>query len=118
MKTPALVASFALSFALSLGLALTGSSAFAAPQKGKTAKASKSSKAQSRAKATARKPAEVAGKNAKPVKKYDFTGDNIDGQRQMPDGTTVFGVPNLEHQSLIRLRADFLPEITRAAEHI
>lgn len=60
----------------------------------------------------------TANNQAKPVKDFDFTGDNIDGRRQLPDGTTLFGLPSARHGSLIQLRGDFLPEITRAAERL
>ena len=63
--------------------------------------------------ATTAKPAP-----AKPVKSYDFTGDDIDGQRIRPDGTTLFGLRRVPHGSLIQLRGDFIPEIARSAEKL
>jgi hypothetical protein len=54
----------------------------------------------------------------KPAKNYDFTGDQIDGDRNLPDGTTVFGLPDAKRPSLIRLRGDFVREIARSAEQL
>ena len=60
--------------------------------------------------------AQAAPAAQKPVKSYDFLGDQIDGDKVMPDGTTVFGLPDSKRPSLIRLRGDFVKEITRSAE--
>ena len=69
-------------------------------------------------KAAPRKANKAQGAPAaqKPVKNYDFLGDEIDGDKVMPDGTTVFGLPDSKRPSLIRLRGDFVKEITRSAE--
>ena len=50
------------------------------------------------------------------VKDYDFMADEIDGDRVRPDGTSIFGIQNLQHSSLIRLRSHFIDEIMRTAE--
>lgn len=71
-----------------------------------------------RPKRAAAKRAPVAKKEAKPVKSYDFLGDDIDGQRIQPDGTTMFGLRSAPHGSLIRLRGQFIPEILKSAEKI
>lgn len=65
----------------------------------------------------------LAGKKATPpgkekVKYYDFTGDNIDGERIRPDGTTIFGLTAARHGSLIKLRGDFVREIMKSAERL
>ena len=52
----------------------------------------------------------------KPAKNYDFLADDIDGSRVMPDNTTVFGITNLKHKSLIRVRSHFIAEIIKTAE--
>jgi hypothetical protein len=53
------------------------------------------------------------------MRTFDFEGDAIDGSRIAPDGFTLFGLPRAQaHGSLIRLRGDFLPEITRSAEDL
>ena len=49
---------------------------------------------------------------------FDFTGDNIDGDRIRPDGTTIFGLRAARHGSLIRLRGDFLREIVKTGERL
>ena len=59
----------------------------------------------------------VAKKKKKPVF-FDFTGDNIDGDRIRPDGTTIFGLRAARHGSLIRLRGDFLREIVKTGERL
>ena len=66
--------------------------------------------------ATATSDAQPAGKK-KPVF-FDFTGDNIDGDRIRPDGTTIFGLRAARHGSLIRLRGDFLREIVKTGERL
>jgi hypothetical protein len=63
-------------------------------------------------------PAERVKAPLPPARSYEFDGDAIDGDRQRPDGTTVFGVKGVKHPSLIRLRPHFLPEILRAAERV
>jgi hypothetical protein len=94
----------ALVAALALALA------FAAP-------AAAQPKAKPRAKkAPAATTATPAGKK-KPVF-FDFTGDNIDGDRIRPDGTTIFGLRAAHHGSLIRLRGDFLREIVKTGERL
>ncbi len=54
----------------------------------------------------------------KKVKYFDFTGDNIDGDRILPDGTTIFGLKAVRHGSLIKLRGDFVREIVKTAEKL
>ena len=54
----------------------------------------------------------------KKVKYFDFTGDNIDGSRILPDGTTIFGLKAARHGSLIKLRGDFVREIVKTAERL
>lgn len=61
----------------------------------------------------------VASKTSKParkVKNYDFMADEIDGDRVRPDGTSIFGIQNVKHDSLIRLRSEFIAEILKSAE--
>ncbi len=55
---------------------------------------------------------------AKKTKYFDFTGDNIDGDRVLPDGTTIFGLKAARHGSLIKLRGDFVREIVKTAERL
>ena len=65
-----------------------------------------------------RPPARKPPAGQVPVKSFNFDGDAIDGERNRPDGTTVFGLQGVRHPSLIRVRGDFLREIARAAERI
>lgn len=67
-------------------------------------------------KATAAAAITPAGKK-KPVF-FDFTGDSIDGDRIRPDGTTIFGLRDAHHGSLIELRGDFLREIVKTGERL
>lgn len=94
-----------------LALALLAGTATAAGAQPKS-RASRSQK--NRATAPAQ-PAPAARK--KPVL-YDFTGDEIDGDRIRPDGTTIFGLRSARHGSLIRLRGDFVREIVKSAERL
>ncbi|HUS62979.1 MAG TPA: hypothetical protein VMZ28_00500 [Kofleriaceae bacterium] len=80
-----------------------------------TATAGPTRKAASRKATTAAKAQPAA---QKPAKNYDFLGDEIDGDRIMPDGTTVFGLPDAKRPSLIKLRGDFVKEIARSAEQL
>lgn len=73
--------------------------------------------AQPARKAAPRKAAQ-AQPAPKPVKSYDFLGDEIDGDRILPDGTTVFGLPDAKRPSLIKLRGHFMKEIARSAEEL
>lgn len=63
-------------------------------------------------------PKKPAAEKPKPVRNYDFLADKIDGDRIQPDGTTLFGLPDARRPSLIRLRGDFVREITRSAEQL
>ena len=56
--------------------------------------------------------------SAKPIRTYEFVPDQVDGDRIRPDGTTIFGLRQVRHGSLIRLRGDFLREIVQSAEHV
>ncbi|HEU5055599.1 MAG TPA: hypothetical protein VFU21_03715 [Kofleriaceae bacterium] len=70
----------------------------------------------------ARKPKPKAAATQPAAKKkpvfFDFTGDNIDGDRIRPDGTTIFGLRAARHGSLIRLRGDFIREIVKTGERL
>lgn len=50
------------------------------------------------------------------TKNYDFLADEIDGSRIRPDNTTIFGREVVLHDSLIRVRTEFIAEILKAAE--
>lgn len=90
---------------LALLLALTATAAAGPTRKSTTRKATPAA-------AKAQPAAQKATKN------YDFLGDEIDGDKIMPDGTTVFGLPDAKRPSLIKLRGDFVKEIARSAESI
>ena len=55
---------------------------------------------------------------AKKVKSYDFTGDEIDGELVKPDGDFLDTRKFASHTSLIRLRKDFIKEILKSAEDL
>ncbi|HEY8145177.1 MAG TPA: hypothetical protein VIG06_20995 [Kofleriaceae bacterium] len=100
----------ALAAALALALA------FAAP-----AAAQPKAKPRPAARAGAKKAAAAAATTPAGKKKpvfFDFTGDNIDGDRIRPDGTTIFGLRAAHHGSLIELRGDFLREIVKSGERL
>lgn len=50
------------------------------------------------------------------VKSYNFLADEIDGDRILPDNTTIFGRDVVVHDSLLRLRTEFISEIIKSAE--
>ena len=50
------------------------------------------------------------------VRQYDFSGDTIDGELVKPEGEFVNTRQFATHTSLIRVRADFIKEITKSAE--
>ena len=91
---------------LIIGLAWLSPSALADKS---TPRATVRAKAKAKAKAPAPTPLPK-------VKDYDFMADEIDGDRVRPDGTSIFGIQNLQHSSLIRLRSHFIDEIMRTAE--
>ncbi len=97
--------------------AMTLSVSTASAEKNPKTKQSSASKARApKSKAgtqpSATRPTASTGK----AKNYDFTGDDIDGSRVLPDNTTIFGRDVAEHQSLIRLRTEFIGEIIRSAD--
>ena len=52
------------------------------------------------------------------AKSYDFSGDDIDGELVRPDGEFIDPRQFAEHTSLIRVRTDFIKEITKSAEDL
>ncbi len=60
-----------------------------------------------------------AQKAEKPkVKTFDFSGDDIDGELVKPDGEFVDPRKFASHTNLIRIRKDFIKEITKSAEDL
>ena len=60
-----------------------------------------------------------AQKAEKPkVKTFDFSGDDIDGELVKPDGEFVDPRKFASHTNLIRIRKDFINEITKSAEDL
>ena len=47
-----------------------------------------------------------------------FTGDKIDGDRALPLGDALTARGDVDHESLIRWRAHFLPELLKSAENL
>jgi predicted flap endonuclease-1-like 5' DNA nuclease len=50
------------------------------------------------------------------AKDYDFTADEIDGDRALPNLDRILGIGDAKHKSLIRLREHFITEIIRSAD--
>ena len=96
-----------------LALALLAATATTAGAQNKTRTTRGTSNKQA---APASAPQQPSGK--KKAVFFDFTGDNIDGDRIRPDGTTIFGLRSARHGSLIRLRGDFLREIVKSGERL
>jgi hypothetical protein len=52
------------------------------------------------------------------VKVYDFSGDTIEGDLVKPEGSNVDARDFAKHNSLIRIRKDFISEIIKSAEDL
>ena len=61
------------------------------------------------------KPAKWKGKR---IKKYDFTGENLEGDVVRPEGTDINTRMFPTHKSLIRIRQTFTDAIIKKAEDI
>ncbi len=64
--------------------------------------------------------AQEAGDNATYKSKtvYDFEDDNVEGDLQRPDGELVNSINKAQHESLIEIRKDFIPEMLKSLEDI
>ena len=64
--------------------------------------------------------AQEAGDNAAYKSKtvYDFEDDNVEGDLQRPDGELVNSINKAQHESLIEIRKDFIPEMLKSLEDI
>jgi hypothetical protein len=49
---------------------------------------------------------------------YDFDDDLVEGELQRPDGEYIDTRRKAKHSSLIKIRADFIPEMLKSAEDI
>jgi hypothetical protein len=49
---------------------------------------------------------------------YDFEDDNVEGDLQRPDGELVSSINKAQHESLIEIRKDFIPEMLKSLEDI
>ena len=63
-------------------------------------------------------PSWAQGKEKQKVKTYDFSGDTIDGDLVKPDGEFIDARTTASHESLIRVRRDFIREILKSAEDL
>jgi hypothetical protein len=63
---------------------------------------------------------EAGGDNAAYKSKtvYDFEDDNVEGDLQRPDGELVNSINKAQHESLIEIRKDFIPEMLKSLEDI
>jgi hypothetical protein len=60
-----------------------------------------------------RAPAEPA-----PEATYDFADDVVEGAGRSPDGAAVRGLRLRDRESMVRLRAHFLPELSSSIDEI
>ncbi|MGB1700189.1 MAG: hypothetical protein ACPHRO_09565 [Nannocystaceae bacterium] len=49
---------------------------------------------------------------------YDFEDDNVDGELLSPEGALITSRSGSKHDSLITIRAGFIPEMIKAARDI
>ena len=63
-------------------------------------------------------PAGAQNKGKPKEKTYDFSGDTIDGDLVKPDGEFVDARKFASHDSLIKVRRDFIREILKSAEDL
>lgn len=49
---------------------------------------------------------------------YDFDGDDVEGNLVKPDEANITGEQHGKTSSLIRIRADFIPEMIKSVENI
>ena len=49
---------------------------------------------------------------------YDFEDDNVEGDLQRPDGELANSINKAQHESLIEIRKDFIPEMLKSLEDI
>ncbi len=85
------------------------------PTKVKKAKKSKRSKKARKGKT---KVATKSNKARDRIKKYEFLGDELEGNIGGPGGTTLHGRIDATFTNLIKVRTSFLPEITKAADNL
>lgn len=72
----------------------------------------------SKAKAKAKPAPALTKKKPERVKTYDFTGDEIDGDKLSPDGETIMVPDPPVRTSLIKLRTHYVPEVTKSTENL
>jgi hypothetical protein len=63
-------------------------------------------------------PAEGGNTTYKSKTVYDFDDDLVEGDLVRPDGEFIDTKKAAKHSSLIKLRADFIPEMLKSAEDI
>jgi hypothetical protein len=65
-------------------------------------------------------PPAAGGENVQYKSKtvYDFDDDVVEGDLVRPDGEFVDSRKAAKHSSLIKIRADFIPEMLKSAEDI
>jgi hypothetical protein len=104
----------ALLSALLVGALAAPAAAQAKPEPPAATKATKTTKAKTT------KPTRTTRPRPAPqrVKEYDFTGDELEGDIQRPDGTDITGRRGATFTSLIKVRTHFLREIGKAAEDL
>lgn len=63
-------------------------------------------------------PAPKPAQAPPPTQRYDFDDDRVDGELVQPDEAAVDGRSRARHESLIRLRSDFVPELMGSADEL
>jgi hypothetical protein len=63
-------------------------------------------------------PAAGGGTTYKKVTNYDFENDDITGELVRPDGDFIGSRKATVHSSLIKLRANFVPEMLKSANEV
>ncbi len=95
--------------------------AVAAPAKAKKPTPTKVKKVKKtkRSKQARRGKTKVAAKSKRQrIKKYDFLGDELQGDIMSPNGEHSSFRGNAKFTNLIKVRLSFLPEITKAADNL
>jgi hypothetical protein len=67
---------------------------------------------------TAERPARREASQQRVTELTFGEGDLIDAEAEGPDYTVIDSRPEIAHQSLIRVRADFDPEVLRSADQL
>jgi len=62
--------------------------------------------------------AKAGGDQYKSKTVYDFDDDVVEGDLVRPDGEMIDAKKGAKHSSLIKIRADFIPEMLKSADDL